>query len=73
MFNNWFRPDVVDLEKRVASLEKTVVLLYNFLDYHLKRTDANVLQLDANMVRMAQAIVETIRPFPGQHPGSTQN
>jgi hypothetical protein len=73
MFKHWFRPDVEDLEKRVAALEKTLVMLYNYLDYHIKRNDANVLQLDTNMVRMAQAIVETIRPFPGQHPGSTQN
>lgn len=73
MFKDWFRPDVVDLEKRVARLEQTLVLVYNYIDYNIKRTDANVLQLDANMVRMAQAIVETIRPFPGQHPGSTQN
>ncbi len=73
MFKDWFRPDVVDLEKRVARLEQTLVLVYNYIDYNIKRTDANVMQLDTNMVRMAQAIVETIRPFPGQHPGSTQN
>lgn len=66
MFANWFRPDVIELEKRVAILEKTLVLLYNYMDYSIKRNDANVLQLDTNMVRMAQAIVDTIRPFPGQ-------
>lgn len=73
MFKDWFRPDVIDLEKRVARLEQTLVLVYNFMDYNLKRMDHNVLQLDENMIRMAQTIVETIRPFPGQHPGSTQN
>lgn len=66
MFANWFRPDVIELEKRVAILEKTLVLIYNYLDYNIKRNDANVLQLDANMARMAEAIVDTIRPFPGQ-------
>ena len=73
MFKDWFRPDVVDLEKRVATFEQTLVMLYNFIDYNVKRTDSNVMQLDENMIRMAQAIVETIRPFPGQNPGSTQN
>jgi len=73
VFKDWFRPDVIDLEKRVARLEQTLVLVYNFMDYNIKRTDVNVLQLDENMIRMAKSIVETIRPFPGQRPGSTQN
>jgi hypothetical protein len=73
MLNRWFHPDVTDLEKRVANLEQTLVLVYNFFDYNMKRMDHNVLQLDENMIRMAETIVETIRPFTGQHPGSTQN
>lgn len=66
MLKNWFRPDVVELEKRVSVLERAVVQLCGIIETHVRRIDENTQMLDDNMHNLAQVIADTVRPFPGQ-------
>jgi len=63
---NWFRPDVTDLEKRVASLERAITLMHQYYTSVLERDDADIRKLAENQYRIAQAIANSSRPFPYQ-------
>jgi hypothetical protein len=65
MFNNWFRPDVIELEKRVEALERALNLVYQYTQQQIKRNDQNVMQLDENMHNLVHVLAQSARPFPG--------
>jgi len=63
---NWFRPDVTDLEKRVANLERAMTLMHQYYTSVLERDDEDIRKLAENQYRMAQAIANSQRQFPFQ-------
>jgi hypothetical protein len=66
VFNNWFRPDVIELEKRVTNLERALILMNSYYAEMLARDDADIRKMAENQFRMAQAIANSQRPFPFQ-------
>jgi hypothetical protein len=59
-------PPKPSLEQRVAGLEYAVIKLCDIVVEHVNRIDQNTKALDSNIKNIAQAVANTIRPFPGQ-------
>jgi uncharacterized coiled-coil protein SlyX len=59
-------PRKPSLEERVAGLEIAVVRLCDIVVEHVNRIDKNTKVLESGLNEVAQAVVQSTRPYPGQ-------
>lgn len=59
-------PRKASFEERIVVLETAVIRLCDVLATQIERIDENTKTLDHNIKSVAQAVTNTIRPFPGQ-------
>jgi len=59
-------PRKPSLEERLVCLEQAAIRLCDVIVAQISRIDENTKVLDHNIKNVAQAVTNTIRPFPGQ-------